>query len=870
MPDTTPMMKQYDSIKARHRDKILFFRLGDFYEMFKSDAAEASRILGLTLTSRNGIPMCGIPYHAAQSYIPKLLDAGRKVAICEQTKMPEGGKGIAERDVVEVITPGTVIEEHLLKRGKHNFLASLSGANKDGGDLSLALIDVSTGDVVLSSHRGNTQFQTLRADLESYAPREILVQESLFAGIPWLSRELGEKDVVVNRYPDWHFTDTGAAELLKVIMGVQNLKAFGIEDRSPLLDSLGPLLTYVEENAGRQIARLNSIRVMNPSSYMLIDSSSQKNLELVNNLRDSRENQSLFKIIDQTRTSMGRRLLRNWILHPLTDIDELRARQDRTELLYHDQLSMNRLRDILGKTLDLPRLASRIGMEKAHPKDLVAIRKSIEGFLDSYRLLEGGGLSDFFPKDILPILQNRAMLIESAVVDDPPTGILEGGIIADGYDEEIDRLRETQKNGENMLDQYLESEREKTGIGSLKIKHNRVIGHFLEISKTQAKSAPDYFHRRQSLVNADRFTTDELDELADRILNAQERIHEREKLLFLDIRRRIRESLAELQQAGRVLAELDCIQSFAYQATLKGYTRPEITDEPVFSVHGGRHAVVETFLDAGGFVPNDLGLNMKERDFFSLITGPNMAGKSTYLRQNALIAILSQIGSFVPAEKVRVGICDRVFCRVGASDNLARGESTFLVEMNETAHILRQATPRSLVIMDEVGRGTSTQDGLSIAWAVCEYILNHVQCRTLFATHFHELSELQHSSLRNRSLAVDESEGGIVFLNKVIDGPSDNSYGIHVAQIAGIPDEVIFRAGEILEEILSASGSLVISQEKAGKKSMVIPAKSRQRGLFGQDEMVIQEILHLDLNAITPLEALNHLSRMKKNLADPL
>jgi DNA mismatch repair protein MutS len=868
MSDTTPMMQQYERIKSMHREKILFFRLGDFYEMFRNDAREASRILGLTLTARNGIPMCGIPFHAAQSYIPKLLDAGKKVAICEQTRMPEDAKGIAERQVVEVITPGTVMDENYLPQGQHNYIGSISRALGDSSRISLSFIDISTGDIVLSAYRTDDQAQLVLSDIEKFRPREILLQESLAADQPWLDREMRSSDRIINRYPDWHYQSGSAARILTSVLGVQSLKAFGLEESSPELDSLGPLLRYVEENAGRPIVHLNSIQVNSSRDFMHIDGSSQKNLELVRNIQDGSETQSLFKVIDQTRTSMGRRLLRTWILHPLIREPEIIRRQKRVSVLYHDQLCLNKLRDILGGALDLPRLASRVSMEKAHPKDLRAIMKSIEGFLDSYRLLRGGELEDLFPADDLPVLRNRADLIASAIVDEPPTTLTDGGIIRKGYNEELDELKGLEANAQQLLDEYLENERVRSGIANLKLKFNRVIGYFLEVSKGQLKLVPETFERRQSLVNADRFTTPELSRLAERITTAREEAKVKEQELFLHLRTKINEILRQLQRAGSILAELDCLQSFSYQATLRGYTCPKITDDQRISITGGRHPVVETFIETGAFVANDLEVSADGKNFFTLITGPNMAGKSTYLRQNALIILMAQIGSFVPAESAEIGICDRIFCRVGASDNLARGESTFLVEMNETAHILRQAGTRSLVIMDEVGRGTSTQDGLSIAWAVCEYILGHLRCRTLFATHFHELSELANPGLVNRSLAVKDDEGEILFLNKVVDGPSNNSYGIHVARIAGIPDEVIFRAGEILEEIQRSSGKVSITQSEQARRSLHLPSASRQRGLFGQDEMVVQEIMHMDLDSITPIEALNHLHRMQKNLKD--
>lgn len=858
------MMKQYERIKAAHRGKILFFRLGDFYEMFKSDAQEASKILGLTLTARHGIPMCGIPYHAAAQYIPKLLDAGKKVAICEQTKMPEGGKGIAERAVIEILTPGTVLDDGYLTRADHNFIASIS-KGLSNQSFSAAFLDISTGDLLLAHYTFNDAASALLSNLDAYMPKEILVQETLYNENKQIAQALEAHHAVINRYPDWSYQQSSAAERLKSIMKLHNLKAFGLDDESGELICLFPLLEYVEENTGRSIRHINSVSIISPRDFMYIDASSQRNLELLRNINDGGESQSLFKIIDQTKSPMGKRMLKSWIMHPLVIKQRIEDRLRLVENLYHNQLTLQKLRELLGELMDIPRLIARVSMEKAHPKDLVALKSSVQFGLDIYRLLESSELSHDFPVVHLPILNQKAQLIEDAIVETPPTSISDGEIIRRGYDREIDELSDLVQHSATHLDQYIQREREASGIPGMRLKHNKVLGYVIEISKAQAKSVPEHFQRRQSLSNGERFSTPELKELADKIETAKEQLIEKEQTLFLKIRSKIAESVIEFQDFSRAIAHIDCIQSFSYQATVKGYTKPQITEASHITIQNGRHPVVESFLSPGAFVPNNLELNAEQHESFALITGPNMAGKSTFLRQNALIAILAQIGSFVPAESATVGISDKIFCRVGASDNLARGESTFLVEMNETAHILRTATGKSLVIMDEVGRGTSTQDGLSIAWAVSEYLVQNIQCRTLFASHFHQLAELPYEKIKNLSLAVHEEDGDIVFLNKVVDGPSSNSYGVHVAGIAGLPDEVLFRAAEILEQLQENDHTMSVGMPIRSQETKKVVLSS-QRGLFGQEELVAQEIRHMDLDELTPKEALNQLYRFQKTL----
>lgn len=858
MPDSTPMMQQYDRLKSQHSDAILFFRLGDFYEMFKNDAKEASGILGLTLTARNGVPMCGIPYHAVLSYIPKLLNAGKKVAICEQTSIPE--KGIADRKVVEVLTPGTVIDASCLDRADHNFIASICrfpGSGADVGEgLCVAFLDVSTGELIVSG--GEESLESLRGYLQLYRPRELLLQEGLRNSL--LTAELSP--ATINYLPDWQYEEQNAWETLCRIMNVKNLKAYGFEQDSPYLNSVKALLEYVETNTGKQIRHINSLRMIREQGHLVIDSSSLRNLEIIHSNSGETKGRTLFSVIDHTKTRMGKRLLKQWLSQPLINIRKIQKRQLWVSFLYHDQLMLNKCRGILAALLDLPRLGMRVSMERADPRDLVAVGRTLSGYLQLYELFHDTDLADLFKTEDLGILDQIVRYLSRALVDNPPALLSNGGIIREGFNSDIDHFRHLENAGQQMLQEYLGEERAKSGIQNLRIKHNGIIGYFLEVSKGQSKKIPAHFEKRQGLVNVDRFTTVRLKELAAEIGAALDNLQELEKTIFMDLRGKVQEVLEPLFGAAEILAILDCLQSLAYKATLHGYTCPEFIETELIEIKGGRHPVVETVLDAASFIPNDLLLQPSQ--FFNLVTGPNMAGKSTYLRQNALIVLLAHIGSFVPADSARMGIVDRIFCRVGASDDLARGESTFLVEMNETAHILRNATSRSLVIMDEVGRGTSTQDGLAIAWAVSEYILEYIKCQTLFATHFHELSELEHKNLKNFSLQVKEADGAIIFLNKVIDGPSNNSYGLYVAQIAGIPDEVLFKAGDILKHI---QDDVEISPGTSGANAEKYSFQPRvQKSLFAQDELVIQELAGLNINALTPLEALNYLERMQKTL----
>lgn len=835
--------------------------------MFEDDAREVSGILNLTLTKRHGIPMCGIPYHASHGYIGRLLKAGKKIAVCEQISLPKDAKGIAERKVVEIITPGTVVEEDFLERDRNNYLLSLG---KYRNFLSLAYIDLSTAEFTVAALEDGNSRGDLKRELLRLSPREIIVQESLLEDKKCGAVIAELSDVVVNRYPDWSFDLKSSAELLKKQLKTANLKGFGIEDDDPALYACGILLEYLGDTSQSLLPHVKNVILHREENYLGLDESSLKNLEILNNLQDGSRRFTLLDTLNATKTSMGSRKLRNWLIHPLLDPDAISARQDRVAYLYHNQIQLNSIRETLRGLMDLERLSSRIALEKAHAKDLVSVRNTLAGVEELVKCL-----SDWHVRELLWVrpdgedesLATLRDLLDRAIAEEPSILLTEGNLIRAGFNTELDRLKEMKENSQKILRDYLEEEKSGTGISSLKIRYNKIIGYFLEVTKSNLAHVPSHFIRRQSLVGNERFTTDRLIELETNLNNAREKAVDLEKSLFLEVRGQVKEKISHLLSAADALSVLDCYASLAYVATRYGYVRPRVDSGPDLHIIDGRHPVVEAHLPQGEFVPNSLNAAVPGKAF-SFITGPNMAGKSTYLRQNALIVLMAQIGSFVPASEARIGCVDKIFCRVGASDNLARGESTFLVEMNETAFILRTATERSLIIMDEVGRGTSTNDGLSIAWAVTEYLVKRVKAKTLFATHYHELTLLKLKGIQNLSLEVVENRGEIIFMKKIQDGPAASSYGIHVAQLAGLPDEVIREARRILEELESREGEVKHALLQTGGRP--VQDKTVEQGsLFSTGELLEKEIIGLDLNNTTPLEALNLISRWQKNLSSP-
>ena len=880
---TTPMMVQYRKLKNRHRDAILFFRLGDFYEMFGADAKEASELLEIALTRRNGVPMCGVPHHSARSYVARLLKAGRRVAVCEQTSLPSAGKGIARREVVEVVTPGTVLDEELLDGGSNNFLVAVGSAphrgdGKRSGErwVAVAALDLSTGEFRATAFPLADAAARVADELARLAPRELLVQESLLDDAPPVARSIHQhipRSAVVQRYPDWQFDVAAGSETLCELFGVTNLKAFGLRPDAPELAPAGLLVNFARQTARHGLVHLEGINVYGRESFVTLDESAQRNLELVRNLEDGSRERTLLAMLDHTRTPMGARLLRRAILEPLCDRTAIGERLDAVEALFRRQSLLAAVRERLRQVSDIERLAGRVALSRAHPRDLRAIADSVRAAEDVARMLNASDGESAGGPAVAPLAQPLAAataavepvaaVVEQAIVNEPPLSMNDGGIFRPGHDAELDRVRAVAEDAESLLRSYLEEERARSGITTLRLRHNRVLGRYLEVTRAQAARVPSHFVRRQSLVGGERFTTERLAQLDGEISAAGDQIRELERDRFLALREQVAGQVPAILALGRVLAGVDMAHGLALAATAGGYTRPELAAPGSgIRIRDGRHPVVEAMLPAGDFVPNDLHLEPGATRFV-LLTGPNMAGKSTYLRQTALIVLLAQLGSFVPAGQARIGTVDGIFCRVGASDNLARGESTFLVEMNETARILRAATERSFIILDEIGRGTSTEDGRAIAWAVCEHLLDVVRAQTLFATHLRELTEIRHPHAANYSMQVQDDGREVVFLKRVEPGAADQSYGVHVAALAGVPDAVVARARELLQELSTTSAGAAASGGSGGSP----PASAyRQGALFSTHELVSREIAALDLDATTPLAALQLLARWQREI----
>ena len=863
----TPMMIQYRGIKEKYKNEVVFFRLGDFYEMFDEDAVEVSRLLNLTLTHRASRPMCGIPYHAAKIYIARLLRLGKKIVICEQVgEIPKGGKGITERKVVEIITPGTAVEAEYLEGNRANYLAALSITKAKAG---FAFIDVTTSSFRATSWPASKMAENFGKELNRAAPRELLLPASIKNNEAIKSVISAYGSISVSYYPNWDFSAELSYKKLTAQFKTANLKAYGLEEDSPEIVPAGFLLDYLEKTTNTVLPHISSIRVYSDSEYLIMDDSSRRNLEVISNMREGGTQFTLLECVDFTKTAMGGRLLRNWLLFPLTNLRQIEDRQTKVASFVENRNLLEKLKTDLGSILDVERLAGRIAMERAHAKDLQALRASLESWS---RIKEYLGQYDFsFISDENSV--TICTLIEKAILDDPATSLTEGGIIKAGWSEELDHWRGLHDNFNQILSEYEAEEREKTGISTLRVKYTNAAGYFIEVSKGKLGAVPAHFIMRRALVNGDRYTTERLQQLEAELNESSTKILELERDLFVEIRSSLAKYIPYLLQVADEIANTDAAASFAQAAIEHNWVRPEIEESTHFEIKDGRHPVVENHLPTGEFVPNDALLSAGDESIpsFALITGPNMAGKSTYLRQNALIALLAQTGSFVPASRARLGIVDRIFCRVGASDNLAKGESTFLVEMTETANILHAATKKSLVIMDEVGRGTSTEDGLAIARAVSEYLLDTIGCKTFFATHYHELSRMEHPSLKMLCMDVLEQNGSVVFLRKVKEGVTGNSYGIHVAKLAGIPQAVIDRANVILSHIQAlANDNPVILDDvpaKSSESEKTLAAAPVNPGLFSDEEIIISEILSVDTDNLTPLNALQIIARWKKTLS---
>lgn len=794
---STPMMDQYRRIRRDlPENTILFFRLGDFYEMFMEDAKEAARILDITLTKRHDIPMCGVPFHSAESYLAGLIDAGKKVAICEQVEDPSATKGIVKREVTRIVTPGTVLDEAALDRSRNNWLAGLV---HDGGRFGLAMLDLSTGSFWIEEAAGTG---VLAGNLSRYAPQECIVPEAAADDDEMISATASTLMTVCE---DWTFETDCATDFLLRHFKVHSLKGFGCESCPLGLRAAGAVLYYVKTELHRNLEHVRRIQVKNPDDYVLLDETTVMNLELIAPLNPARQGPkaTLLSVLDTTRTAMGARMLRDWIVRPLRDLSAIQARHDAVEAFTSDRTLLADVRDVLGNLRDLERIMSRLGSGGGNARDLRAVGESLDQLPKLKQLLaESGSFSGL--EQSIQLLPDLGKRISEAIDDEPAVSIKEGGMIRRGFSTELDELRDAGAKGKQWLAEFQAAEQERTGIKSLKVRYNKVFGYFIEVTKSNLSMVPDEYVRKQTMTNAERFITPELKEYENKILGAQERAVALELELFIQLREETVKEIDTIQGNARTTAEVDVLAAFAENALTLRYVRPAMDDSDDLVIQDGRHAVVEQMSDAERFVPNDTTLNCSDHQLV-IITGPNMAGKSTYIRQVALIAIMAHIGSFVPARDVKMGLVDRVFTRVGASDDLARGRSTFMVEMQETANILNNATPNSLIVLDEIGRGTSTFDGISIAWSVAEFLCTDpsVRAKTLFATHYHELTDLSLTmpGVQNANVLVKERGDQITFLRKIVPGAADKSYGIHVARLAGLPPSVLERAGEILRNL---------------------------------------------------------------------
>ncbi len=863
----TPLMEQYLKIKNNHPDDLLLFRMGDFYEMFYEDAKTGAEVLGITLTSRahgkaSDVPLAGFPHHALDSYLTKLIKAGLRVAICEQVEDPKLAKTIVKRKVIEIVSPGTAITDDLLETKRNNYLASVFFDKKMCG---FAVVDVSTGEFQLTE----VPVSLISEKILTFNPAEILVGESQ---ISLLEEILDNSSVVtVTRRDDWTFNYDYSYQAITEHFATLTLKGFGVEDFDAGISAAGAVLAYLKENQSEKLVHINRLFRSSDTENLIIDSTTRRNLELISSMTLTGKRGTLLSILDKTRTPMGGRMLVNWLLFPLKKLPEINRRLDAVEALGNKTDLRTKIRDKLSSSGDLERLLAKFATGRANARDALAILISLKVVYEAKQLLFSEKTA--YLQQILEHLNELDGVterIQKAISDNPPLSITDGGIIRRGYDEELDKLRDIAYSGKDWIAKLQAQEREKTGISSLKVNFNKVFGYYIEITKANLSKVPSYYIRKQTLVNAERFITQELKEYEEKILGAEEKMASIEYRLFNELRMFILDYTVPLQNNARSLAQLDCISNLAQVAVDNEYVKPQMNETDRIIITDGRHPVVEKLLPPGEqFVCNDIKIDNKTEQIL-IITGPNMAGKSTYLRQIGLIVIMAQMGGFVPASKAQIGLVDRVFTRVGASDNLAAGESTFLTEMNETANILNNATPESLVLLDEIGRGTSTFDGLSLAWSVVEYIHNtdRVAAKTVFATHFHELTELELvlPRVKNYNVAVKEWGDHIVFLRKIITGGCDHSYGIHVAQLAGLPGEVINRAREVLQNL--ESESLNHSNEpKIAKHHEKPKQKIKQMSLFAEMEQSLRrELQDINPNELTPLEALNKLDQLKQLL----
>jgi len=863
----TPLMAQYYKVKQAHPDTILLFRVGDFFETFEDDAKLASKVLGITLTKRsNGssgdTPLAGFPHHAIDSYLPKLVRAGYRVAVCEQMENPKFAKGIVKREVVEVVTPGVTLSDKLLDHKKNNYLLAISILDQICG---LSFCDISTGEFYVFE----IPLAHLGEQIESINPSEFLIPKRDKEFLGKLIERINPS-LRITKLEDWIFNFDFANELLKNHFKTVTLKGFGIENLTAGIIAAGAVLNYLNETQRVNLSHLNRISLYNPSDYMVLDHSTKRNLEITFSMNDGGREGSLISILDKTQTAMGGRLLKKWISAPLRDLDPIKKRHDSVDELLKNKKVRKDLTENLNEIGDLERLISRICTSRATPREVVAVKSSLKKIPATKELLDQLKISTL--KNIseqLNPLENIVEKISTAIIDSPPAAINEGEIIRNGFSPELDELRDISLHGKEWIATLQQTERERTGIPSLKVNFNNVFGYYIDISHTHKNKIPDNYIRKQTLVNSERYITPELKEYEDKILNAQEKINELESQLFNEIRAIVANEAEIIQKNARLIAMLDCLNSFAQCAEEYNYVKPDVNESNKINIVQGRHPVVERILDPGNkYTPNDSLLDNDDQQII-LLTGPNMAGKSVYLRQVGLIVLLAQIGSFVPAKEASIGIVDRIFTRVGASDNITAGESTFLVEMQEAANILNNATSKSLILLDEIGRGTSTFDGISIAWAITEYLHENpdISAKTLFATHYHELNEMAElfPKIKNYKVEVREYDDKVVFLHKVNPGRADHSYGIQVAQMAGLPLFVTNRAKEVLDNL--ESKELTPYEIKKERLKKLKSESDNQISLFEfKDDSLRTEINKMELDNITPLEALNKLNELKKKM----
>ena len=856
----TPMMRQYRMIKEAHPDCVLMFRLGDFYEMFLDDAVRASGILDITLTSReagkgNRMPMCGVPYHAVEGYVAKLIKAGCKVAICDQVEDPKLATGIVKRRVTRIITPGTLLDGTVERKAGNNYLASI---NSEDGVSGFSYIDLSTGEFKVTETQDEEQ---LFDELTRVSPAECLVPSALMEGEGMKQRLEDACGAVLDERDDWDFDYESSSRLLREQFGTQSLDGFGLTGLGPGVGAAGAIISYLHENLYERLDHVGSISVYSTDDFMVLDSTTQKNLEIAAAARSGGKEGTLLSVLDHTATPMGSRLIRQWLFQPLLDPAAVKFRLDGVEELVETPAMLGRVRERLRSIRDIQRLLSRLSCGYATARDLAGLRESLK-IVPGIREAVSPAGSGILAKALYDLEGEDEVvgLIERAIVDEPPASVREGRMVRDGYSPELDELRSVSRDGKQWIASLQKKEIELTGIKSLKVGYNKVFGYYLEVTKANLALVPEEYIRKQTLVNAERFVTPELKEYEAKVLGAQERIAELEYDIFMKVKESVVSFSHCIQRIADALALLDVCASLAHTAIHNDYVRPVIDGSDGIEINGGRHPVIEQMVEH--FVPNDTFLDTETNQLL-IITGPNMAGKSTYIRQVALLVLMAQAGSFVPADSARIGTVDRIFTRVGASDELARGQSTFMVEMNETANILNNATERSLIILDEIGRGTSTFDGISIAWAVAEYIHNtpEIRARTLFATHYHELTELEMElpGVRNYNIAVKEWNEEIVFLRKIVPGGTDKSYGIHVARLAGLPGKVIERAKDILNCL--EEGAI---RERDLPSEDAVAHPERQLSLFDEkSHIIVDELRSLPLDEMTPVEALVKLKELK-------